>query len=138
MESLPELDPERAECHPEGVGQLVDRDDAVLGMVVEVASGHGGCASVGDPNQRGKRSLVGLILGHGPVVVAVEEGVHRLDRVHPGEPERPVAQVHPEPEEDRPVVAGKDDVLDRVGAGRRGAIGGSEAEARGEEDAWPF
>ena len=78
---------------PEGVGQLVDRDDAVLRVDVELAAGHGrGRRRWRRRTSVARAALVGLLRRERAVAVAVEAGVQRPDRVEPGRAERPVAQ----------------------------------------------
>ena len=77
---------------PEDLGQLVERDLAVLRVGVEVGAGQRRRTAGRGPHHRRQRAAVGLLLGQGAVAVAVEVGVDgfRPRRARPrGTPCRP-------------------------------------------------
>ncbi len=87
-----DLEPERAQDRAEGLGQLVDRDLAVLGVDVQLAAESAGAAAPVASRTRAATDLrVGLLGRERAVAVAVEAGVERPDRVDPRRLERPAA-----------------------------------------------
>ena len=87
----PDLESERTQDRAEGLGQFVDRDDAVFGVDVQLSSERGRGRAGRQPHERGESVRVGLLGRERAVTVAVEAGVEHPDGIDPRRLERPIA-----------------------------------------------